>query len=176
MTIPLLITRIWPGETVAVLGNAPSLSAELATLGRPVRAIAVNRAAAAAPWADMLVSIDANWPAEAEDFIGARIIGFESDSIDAYYMPLPHEQVEVAPGHVLHLRSNLLAAIRIAAMAGAAKILLLGIDIDRYQALHDAPGVGAGLQALIHELAATGVAVEYYQPPPAEDGPAECPD
>lgn len=175
MTIPLHITPIWAGETVAVLGNAPSLPDELATLSRPIRAIAANRAVLAAPWADMMVSIDANWPDEAADYTGARIIGFESDLIDAYYMPLPHEQVTVAPGHILHLRSNLLAAIRIAEQAGAARILLLGIDMDRYEAMHDAPGVAAGLAALIQELAARGVVVEYYQPPAAETaGPDEA--
>jgi len=164
MTTRLTDFPDWTGETVAVLGNAPSLAAELATLQRPIRAIAVNRAAVVAPWADMMVSIDANWPAAADGFQGLRVVGCEGD-VDAYFVHLPHEVVALAPDQTIHIRSNLLSAIRIAAQAGATKILLLGIDIERYQSLHDAPGVAEGLAALVVEMAARGVVVERYQVP-----------
>lgn len=163
MTTPLIIPT-WSGETVAVLGNAPSLDVELETLPRPIHAIAANRAVASAPWADMMVSIDANWPPAADDYPGIRIIGFEG-YIDACFAPIPHEIVVLTPNHTIQIRSNLLAAIRIAAQTGAAKILLLGIDIERYQSLHDAPGVAEGLAALIAEMAARGVVVERYVAP-----------
>lgn len=164
MTIHLTTLPMWTGETVAVLGNAPSLAAELATLVRPIHAIAVNRAAVVAPWADMMVSIDANWGAAAEDFAGVRIVGFEGN-LDAHFLRMPHEVVTMSPNFELHIRSNLLAAIRVAAQAGAAKILLLGIDTEYYEAKLDAPGMVKGLAALIAEMAARGVEVVRYVAP-----------
>ena len=163
MTTRFSIERIWAGETVAVLGNAPSLDAELATLPRPIHAIAANQAAIKAPWADMMVSIDANWAPAANDFAGQRIIGFESDDIDAYFLHIPHEVVHLGQGNTLHLRNNLMAAIRIAAQCGATKILLLGIDPDYYEANCAAPGTAVGLTALMAEMKARGVDVERYQ-------------
>lgn len=167
MTKPLTIAPMWQGETVAILGNGPSLADELASVERPARAIAINRAAAVAPWADMLVSIDGNWPLEAENFAGMRIVGVESD-LDAYFVHLPHEVVTLAPGNVIQLRSNALAAMRIAATAGAAKLVLFGFDTDRYEEIHNFPGLTIGLAALTAELQAQGVQVErYVAPPPA---------
>jgi hypothetical protein len=164
MTKPITITAEWRGATVAVLGNAPSLTAELEHLPRPIHAIACNQAAAKAPWAEMMVSIDANWRGDVDAYTGIRIVGFERDGLDAYFLPIPHEVVAVAPGHELHIRSNLLAAIRIAAQAGAAHILLVGIDPEYYEANLDAPGTVAGLAAVARELAAAGVIVERFDP------------
>lgn len=163
MTTPYQIEKMWPGETVAIIGNAPGMTAELATelanTLRPCRAIAVNRGIRFAPWADMLISIDGNWPEEGNAFAGLRIVGIESER-DALYVPLPYERVTVAPGHVLELRNNALSAIRIAAQAGAARIVLAGFDTDRYEELHGFPGLTAGLAALTAELQAQGIVVE----------------
>ncbi|MBY0237870.1 MAG: hypothetical protein K2X55_01000 [Burkholderiaceae bacterium] len=164
MTKPLVISPEWRGETVAVLGNAPCLLQELERLPRPMHAIACNQAAAKAPWAEMMVSIDANWLPEVESYPGIRIVGFERDGLDAYFLHIPHEIVTVAPGHDLHIRSNLLAAIRIAAQAGAARILLVGIDPEYYEANLAAPGTVAGLAAVTRELAAAGIVVERFDP------------
>lgn len=169
MTTQLKIDPIWAGMTVAVLGNAPCLDLELVHLERPIPAIACNQAAIRAPWADMMVSIDANWRREADGFKGVRIVGFESDDLDACFVHIPHEIVTVAPGEELHIRSNLMAAIRIAAQAGAARILLLGIDPPYYEANLAAPGNVAGLAALTAEMAACGVVVERFTVPAAGD-------
>lgn len=165
MTTKLVLEPLWTGETVAVLGNAPSLDDELASLPRPMHAIAANQAAIKAPWADMMVSIDANWRPELDDFAGVRIIGFESDDIDGSFYHIPHEVVEVGPANFLHLRSNLISAIRIAAAMGAAKIIVLGIDPDYYEANHAAPGSAAGIAAVMAELNNRGIVVERYAPP-----------
>lgn len=164
MTTRFTVTCMWPGETVAILGNGPTLAAELAAAGRPARAIAVNRAVALAPWADMLVSIDANWPPEGDGFAGMRIVGIESE-VDAQYVHLPHAVVTLAPGHVVELRSNALSAMRIAAAAGAGKLVLFGFDPERYEEIHSFPGLAIGLAALIAELRAQGIEVEHYAPP-----------
>ncbi len=173
MTTPYSIPRMWDGETIAILGNGPTLQAELAAGARPGRAIAANRAVAHAPWADMLVSIDGNWPAEAEHFEGMRVVGIESD-LDALYVHLPHEVVTLGPGHVIHMRNNLLSAMRMAAAAGAAKIVLYGVDPERYEDIHSFPGVAIGLAALTAELQAAGVQVEHFAAPPKNKKGAAC--
>lgn len=171
MTTPFTVPCMWPGETVAILGNGPDLAAQLAAAGRPTRSIAVNRAVAVAPWADMLVSIDANWPPEGEDFAGMRVVGIES-AVDAQYVHLPHEVVTLGPGHVVELRSNALSAMRIAAAAGAGKLVLFGFDPERYEEIHSFPGLAIGLAALIAELRARGVEVEHYALPADHPGEA----
>lgn len=167
------ITPTWRGETVLVLGNAPTLAAELAALvgaygGGAYHAVAANQAVIVAPWADMAVSIDANWRPEANDYAGVRIIGFESDAHDEPYINFPHERVRLGEGHELHVRSNLLSAIRVAAAMGAARIIVMGTDPEYYEANLDAPGTAAGLAQVMAELNAQGVAIERVGPLPAE--------
>ena len=159
MTTPWKVPELWPGKTVAVIGDGPDLTDEALAAAKSYPSIAANNAISRAPWADMLVSIDGNWPPEAEDFAGLRVVGNES-SIDALYVNMPHEIVTLAPGHVVHIRNNALAAIRIAAQGGAVKILLLGFDTEAYEALHDFRGLTEGLAALIAELQTRGVAIE----------------
>lgn len=165
MTTKLTLEPTWQGETVLVLGGAPTLGAELAALGGKYHAVAANQAVTVAPWADMAVSIDANWRPETNGYQGIRIVGFESDAVDAHYLNMPHERVTLGPGNELHLRSNLISAIRIAAAMGAAKILVLGIDPHYYEANCAAPGSAAGIAAVMAELTAAGVPTERYTPP-----------
>lgn len=164
MTTRHEIAPIWSGQTVAVIGNGPSLIDELLAEAKGRPCIAVNRGARRAPWADMLVSIDANWPDECADFAGLRIVGVEREELDALYVAMPYEAVTLAPGHVIHLRNNALAAIRIAAQAGASEILLYGMDPAEYEALHDFRGFAEGLLALIGELQARGITCWHVKP------------
>ena len=62
------------------------------------------------------------------------------------------------------LRNNALAAIRIAAQAGASEILLYGMDPAEYEALHDFRGFAEGLLALIGELQARGIKCWHVKP------------
>lgn len=164
MTTRHEIAPIWAGQTVAVIGNGPSLTDEMLAEAKGHPCIAVNRAARRAPWADMLVSIDGNWPDECADFAGQRVVGIEHDDLDALYIAMPHEVVTIAPGHVIHIRNNALSAIRIAAQAGAAEILLYGMDPAEYEALHDFRGFAEGLIALIGELQAKGITCWHVKP------------
>lgn len=159
---------LFAGKTVAVLAPGPRMTQELADSFRNIPCIAARTAFRFAPWADMLVSIDGPpnagfWDACA-GFAGIRVCGTESEALDAMYLPIAHEVVTIAEGHVVHIRNNLLAAIRIAAAVGAAKILLVGVDTQAYDAVLAAGGVAAyltpGLAALIAELAAQGIEVE----------------
>jgi hypothetical protein len=56
------VPRLWPGETVALLGTGPSLSQrEVDYLRGKCRVIAINSAWVMAPWADVLYACDFRW-------------------------------------------------------------------------------------------------------------------
>ena len=160
---------MWEGETVAVLASGPSMDQALADSVKQHRRICARRSFRFAPDADMLVTLDgpcdAEFWEEAKTFAGLLIIGFECDEADALYLSLPHERITLGEGHVIELRNNGLAAIRVAAMAGAARILLLGFDRGLYEQRENNVAIGLigleeGLDALIAELRAKGIEIE----------------
>lgn len=164
MTTPWQITPIWAGETVAVLGAGPDMTAELAATAKSYKTIAVNRAVKFAPWADMFVALDPLHPFwEGRDsFEGIKICGVECDH-DARYVGMLYETVQIADGHTIEIRNNALAAIRLAERCGAKKIVLLGFDAERYQEVHGHTGfygLAEGLVQIIAELKAKGIEVE----------------
>lgn len=167
MTTPWVIPAdLWAGETVAVLGAGPDMTAALAETARGNKTIAVNRAVKFAPWADMFVALDPHHPfwEEADNlgFKGLRICGVECD-IDALYPGMMYETVQIADGHTIEIRNNALAAIRIAALAGAKKIVLLGFDPERYEEVHAHTGffgLVQGLEQIIVELRGQGIEIE----------------
>lgn len=167
MTTPwTLPADLWAGETVAILGAGPDMTADLAATARGHKTVAVNRAVKFAPWADMFVALDPHHPfweeADRLGFQGLRVCGVDCD-IDALYAGMFYETVTIAEGHIIQIRNNALAAIRIAARAGAAKILLLGFDPERYEEVHAHTGfygLVQGLQQITAELRAAGIVVE----------------
>ena len=166
MTTPWTITPEWAGETVAILGAGPDMTAELAETARGYKTIAVNRAVKFAPWADMFVALDPHHPfweeAENEGFKGIRVCGIECD-IDARYPGLMYESVNMGEAHDITIRNNALAAVRIAERMGAKKIILLGFDPERYEEVHahtGFTGLVAGLNQMTAELVAKGIEVE----------------
>lgn len=155
---------LWLGETVAILGAGPDMTAELAESARGHKTIAVNRAVKFAPWADMFVALDPLHPfwGDMGDFQGMKICGVECD-YDALYPGMLYETVRLGPGHTIEIRNNALSAIRIAALAGASKILLLGFDPERYEEVHAHTGFHGlvqGLEQIIAELRGQGIEVE----------------
>lgn len=156
---------LFAGEVVAVL--APGVTQEQADSVRQYKRIAIRRAFQVAPDADMLVALDGSvnslddafW-SDTKDFPGVKISGTESDDIDALYCGLHYESVVLGEGHTISIRNNGLAAIRIAARAGAKKILLLGFDAEQYESVHGFVGLVQGLKQLTAELRASGIEVE----------------
>jgi hypothetical protein len=161
MTTPWTIKPIWKGETVAVLASGPSMSQTVADEMRQHKCIAVNHTHRFAPWADMLVVMDLNLDifAEARHFAGMKVCGVASDAVDALYAGPMHERVLMGTNHVIGIRNSGLAAIRIAAAMGAAKIVLAGFDPD-LALTGKYIGLAQGLTALIAELSARGIVVE----------------
>jgi len=164
MTTPWTIAPIWQGETVAILAAGPAMTPELAATMRGCKTIAVNRAVQHAPWADLFIALDPHPPywAAAEGFGGLRVCGVACDANDALYAGMFYETVQVG-GSTLHIRNNALAALRIAARLGAAKIVLVGFAPELYDQLHahtGFTGFAAGLEQITAELRATGIDVQ----------------
>lgn len=178
MTTPWNIERQWDGKTVAVLASGPSMTAAVVEALAVHKCIAVNYTANLAPAVDMLVALDADpvfWGAVG-DFAGMRVCGVDIDTIDALYAGPLYERFAIAPGHEIEIRNSGLAAIRIAARMGAARVILAGFDPEtpthfegRPNAdLEEAPAVyshlAAALASIVAELRAAGVEVEYFEP------------
>ena len=167
MTTKFNVAGMWQGETVAILGAGPDMTAELAETARGFKTIAVNRAVKFAPWADCFVALDPHHPfweeADKLGFKGIRILGVENTDYDAFYLGMMYETVQISPNHTIQIRNNALAAIRIAYLAGAKKIILLGFDPERYEEIHAHTGfrgLKQGLEQITAELRANGVEVE----------------
>lgn len=159
------INGIWQGETVAILGAGPDMTAELAEKARQYKTIAVNRAIKFAPNADMFVALDPLHPfwESAKDFKGIKICGVEND-YDALYLGMFYETVKMSGNETLQIRNNALAAMRIAVIAGAKKLILLGFDPERYEEIHFKKcgfrGLKEGLEQVTAELIGQGIEVE----------------
>lgn len=165
MTKPWTMNNAWAGETVAVLGAGPSLTAAAVESVRQYRTIAANDAHLMG--ADMLVALDGNWPQAFREFAGIRVTGCPDDSLDAMFAGSMYERITLAPGHVVEIRNSGLAAIRIAARLGVKKIILLGFDPETSAHFNDGAGAGdpyphlaAGLAQVIADLTAAGIEVE----------------
>lgn len=150
----------WMGATVAVLGAGPNLEAEMRELPAGCKYIAASTAGDRYPAADMVVAIDGNGPPTGYE--GMYVIGYPCDR-DALYPGVQYERVTLSDGRVLDIRNNGIMAIRIAAGMGAARILLAGFDTPRYEKRHNFPGIAEGLAAVIAELRARGIAIDYVQ-------------
>src|SRR6185369_7039756 len=157
---------LWAGETVAVICAGPGVEDLLGSVSRYKR-IAVRRAFELVPDADMLVAIDGpvgsrddDFWQDAEGFEGIKICGVECD-VDAKYIGTYYDRVVIGPTHTIEIRNNGLFGIRCAAMGGATKIVLVGFDPERYEALH-VPwfGMVQGLEQIIADLQARGIEVE----------------
>ena len=110
MTTPWIIEPdMWAGQTVAILGAGPDMTAELAAAAKGHKTIAVNRAVKFAPWADMFVALDPHHPfweeADRLGFAGLRVCGVECE-LDALYAGMFYETVQMGQGHTLQIRNN----------------------------------------------------------------------
>ncbi len=139
--VPMItVPRKWPGGTVVCLATGPSLTqADVNYVqGKVDGVIAVSNAFALAPWADCLYSCDSkwwrwNWEHGAKQFAGLKY------ALDTGASRFPGVQVlrntgdsglELKP-HGLHTGKNSgFQAINLAVHFGAARIVLLGYDLQ----------------------------------------------
>lgn len=129
---PGLIPGLEPGGDVAVLGAGASLTPEAAESVRRIPCLAVNHAYLRAPWAAALYAHDATfWRDEpgAAAFAGAKLAGQRCEVDGVVNLGQARElEVQLRPGHVVHLVNSGLEAIRIAASCRPRRIYLLGFD------------------------------------------------
>jgi hypothetical protein len=151
------IDSMWAGQTVAVLGNSPSLAQHLKQIPVGCKTIAASRAIDVYPQADMAVSIDGTTP---EAYDGVSVVGVPAEP-PAIYVGMWYERAELSPGHVIEFRNTGLLAIRVAAMTGASRIVLAGFDTDAYEARYygQYPGITQAFHALVADLRGRGIEV-----------------
>lgn len=173
MTTPWTITPQWTGQTVAVIACGPGLTAEAVEQLRKHRTIVVNEAHRLAPWADMLVAMDGNWPPAWREFNGLRVCGVQDQDIDALHAGPFWERIGS-----MEFRNSGLAAVRIAAALGASRIILAGFSPETPGRFYDDEvdtgqyaGVAEGLRQITAELTARGIVVEEFK----ADKPAKKP-
>lgn len=107
-------------DIVAVLATGPSMSQEVADSVRSLRVIAVSNAYTLAPWAEALVSGDAQW----WEHHTPAWVGFKGRKFSSHRL---HGIEQVRGTHGWH---SGMVAVRVAFdVLGARRILLLGFDM-----------------------------------------------
>ncbi len=131
-----LVPRLFPAETIVCLGGGPSLTAaDVAWCQGRARVIAINDAVRLAPWADLLYGCDRTWwlahPGTAT-FPGLKF-GLQAvkDRADVIILENTGDRgLEGAPTGVRTGKNSGYQAINVAVHLGAARILLLGYDMQ----------------------------------------------
>lgn len=129
--------RMWPGETVTILGGGPSLTQQQvdACKGR-CRVIAINDAYRLAPFADVLYFCDERWHGWHRDkpeyraFQGLRVT-LDNEGIQGAHSlhNMGWEGLQLCPWGLATGRNGGIQAINLAVHFGVARILLLGYDM-----------------------------------------------
>jgi hypothetical protein len=141
------VPRDWAGETVAILASGPSMTLEQAEAvkGR-CRVIAVNNQGidteadgkvipAFAPWADVLYAADSKWWAankpQALAFAGLKVTIRGSIVPEIEFLLQSHERIfDPRPTHLATGGNSGYQAVHLAVHFGAARIVLLGFDMQ----------------------------------------------
>lgn len=181
MTAAWTVPRLWPGETAFVLGGGPSLADFDVGRLRGRRVIATNDAYRLAPWAEFLIAMDDRWwgwhrAAVGREFAGGHIVTIWPWGGDGRLRVLQRTGLvglETEPNGICFRRTVLHAAINIGVHLGAARVVLLGADMetaaDGRTHWHQGHPKGApedrygkmmrDLETTVKPLAAAGVAV-----------------
>lgn len=180
------IPKLFAGQSVAIIAGGPSATPTAIESVLHYPRIAVRNAYRFALDADVLLSLDADapWFAEAgrAGASGLWLTGNPEGADEPYshYIGLRYERFRVDANTEKEVRNSGLAAIRVAAEMGAARILLAGFDPDvAGYADGYTPGVqqagrpygdmAIALAAIIAELRAKGIEVERVKEPVAPE-------
>jgi hypothetical protein len=146
------VPRLWPGGTVVCIASGPSLTTEDVNYcrGRASGVIVVNDNYRLAPWADALIASDLrwwHWHHGAKSFKGLRYATSRhvATAADKHGWREIHilrnagrDGLELQPDGLRHGMNTGYRAVNLAVHFGAARILLLGYDMQRPE--HDADG------------------------------------
>lgn len=132
------VQRLWPGETVVCIASGPSLTQEDCDFVRgKARVIVVNTSYQRAPWADALYACDEiwwRWHKGVPEFQGLK---FAMNRTAARWpgvtvlKNLGADGLSLNPTGLKHGKNSGYAAIGLAVLLGASRILLLGYDMQR---------------------------------------------
>lgn len=136
------VERLWPGATVVCIATGPSLTqSDVDRVRGRARVIAINDAYTLAPWADALYATDAkwwHWHHGVPEFTGAKW-SLEHSQWVSHRARYPYVQrlrntgthgLERQPTGLKNGRNSGYAAINLAYHYGAARIVLLGYDMQ----------------------------------------------
>ena len=140
--------RMWPGETVAILGGGTSLTREdVESLRGRCRVIAINDAYLLAPFADVLYFCDERWfnwhkgRPEFKAFTGLRVT-LDNEALPAHSLHnMGTDGLQLCPSGLATGRNGGIQAINLAFHFGVGTILLLGFDMrpGHWHGGHPAP-------------------------------------
>lgn len=137
MTSYARVERLWPGETVVVLGTGPSLTrADVDFCRGKSRVIAVNNAFELAPWADAMYAADAKfwrWVKGAPDFAGMKFTVEPQKETWPGLQVLRNagrEGLANDPSALCTGYNSGYQAIGLATHLGASRVILLGFDMQ----------------------------------------------
>jgi hypothetical protein len=134
----ITVPRLWPGETVVLLGGGPSLTADdVEAVRGHARVIAINDAYRLAPWADVLYAADRKWIDWHEGvpwFHGPKYsIDSQDPTTRSDWRVLRNTGfvgLELEPTGLRAGFNSGFQAINLAVHLGAARMLLLGYDLS----------------------------------------------
>jgi len=168
------VPREFPGETIACLGTGPSLcAADVDSLRGVARVIAINDAYLLAPWADILYAADERWwrwHSGAPHFGGTRY-GIEPQRLTWPGLRVLRNTgrtgLEQQPDGLRTGSTSGYQAINLAVHLGAARIVLLGYDLQGRHFFGEHPNKTVppfaaarhAFESLVAPLAALGVPV-----------------
>jgi hypothetical protein len=135
MPPPAIVPKLWPGSTVVVVANGPSLTQADVEACRGQHVIAVKNALVLAPWAEVLYACEAKyWHAHPETaaYPGLKY-GLEYVPGRADVQRLRNTGMfglETDPSGLRTYQNSGGQAINLAVHLGATRILLLGFDMQ----------------------------------------------
>jgi len=136
------IPKLWDRSTCVILGGGPGLRTDLMDRVRDsgFRSVAVNNAWKVAPWADVLYYGDCNWlrmPGNEEgtrSFGGIVVTRCQNHSTRPWIKVVTHHTaarvgISTDPTRLHWHFSSGAAAINLAVLLGAGKLILMGFDM-----------------------------------------------
>lgn len=132
------VPREWAGETAFVIAGGPSVRNQNVELLRGRKVIAINSSFRLVPWADFLFCGDSRWWREHRTAVLAtfkgRIVSTGINIDDACVLRLRRAEASLGlsadPSAVVIGRTSTQAAINLAVLLGAKRVVLLGVDMQ----------------------------------------------
>jgi hypothetical protein len=131
------VPKLWPGATVVCIASGPSLvQDDVDDVRGKARVIAINTCYKLAPWADVLYAADEKWwrwHKGVPEFTGLR---YSLDRIAVKWdvtilSKSSTTGLDMRPTHLARGMNSGYQAINLAVHLGAARIVLLGYDMQR---------------------------------------------